>query len=261
MKNKEKKPAAKSSPYYDKMHKMGAWILAFSIVMFFAVPTIICVYYDIIPTFKDLLVAAGGLCAVFVPLGIAESFAEIPVMGSSYYISLLTGNVLNLKLPASINALRVANIKQGTEQADAVAGVAVAVSSLVSLLMLLLGTLLLAPLTPLLSSPAVVTASNYVLPALFGCMCLSFVSDDVGGGVLVHHRLRACIVPFIACVVLYLLLGDLYSSLEGIVMVICIPIVYAITKSMYKKGKITVELPDEEEPVAEAAESARIDGE
>lgn len=240
---KEKNNALYANAYYNKMHRIGTWILVFAIVMFFMIPTIICLYYGIMPKLGDLLIAAGGLCAVFIPVGIAESFAEIPVMGSSYYISLVTGNVLNLKLPAAINALKVADLKQGTEKADAVAGLAVAVSSVVTLIMLLLGVLLLVPLTPLLSSPVVSTASSYVLPSLFGCMCLSFISDDVGGGVKVHHRLRACFVPFIGCIVLYLLMPDLYGGLEGIIMMICIPVVYLFTKSMYKKGKITVDMP------------------
>ena len=77
--------------YYDQMHRIGFCVLGIAIIIFFAIPTIISVYFDAIPKFSDLLIAAGGLCAIFVPLGIAESFVEVPVMGSSYYISLVTG--------------------------------------------------------------------------------------------------------------------------------------------------------------------------
>ena len=63
---------------------------------------IICLVYDIMPTFSEVMLAAGGLCAIFIPTGLAEMFAEVPVMGSSYYVSNVTGNILNLKLPAKI---------------------------------------------------------------------------------------------------------------------------------------------------------------
>ena len=236
-----------ANEYYERMHKIGNRLMICALLLFFAIPLIISGYYDIMPKISDLLVAAGGLSAIFIPIGIAETFAEIPVMGSSYYISLITGNVLNLKLPAALNALKVADLKQGTEKGDAVIGVAVAASSLVTLVMLAIGMLLLTPLQPFLSSPFVTTAAGYVLPALFGCLFLGSLSDDVGGGVLVHKRLLALIIPFVVCITLYMVVPDLYETFEGFVIIICIPVIYLITKKMYKKGIITVELPGDKE--------------
>ena len=233
--------------YYDQMHRIGFCVLGIAIIIFFAIPTIISVYFNVIPKFSDLLIAAGGLCAIFVPLGIAESFVEVPVMGSSYYISLVTGNVLNLKLPAAMNALKIANLRQGTPAADAVAGISVAVSALVTTLMLVVGVLLLTPLQPFLSSPVVSTAATYVLPALFGCLFLGMMSDDVGGGVLVHKRLLALAIPFVVCVAIYILIPDLYETFEGFVIILCIPAIYFFTKKLYKKGVITVELPEDKD--------------
>lgn len=242
---KKNKSSVVSNPYYDKMHRIGSIILSLAIILFFAIPIILCMVYDIMPKLSDLLVAAGGLCAIFVPIGIAETFGEVPVMGSSYNVSLITGNVLNLKLPAALNAFKVADVKQGTEIGDAIAGIAVAVSSLVTLVMLAVGAVLLTPLQPLLTAPAVATAATYVLPALFGCLVLGSLSNDVGGGVIVHNRLKACIIPFIICVVLYLIMPDLYELLEGFIMILAIVMVYFFTKRMYKKGIITVDLPEE----------------
>ncbi len=127
--------------YYDKMHRLGKFVTVGSILVFCGVPLVVCLYYGIMPKIGDLLLAAGGLCAIFIPTGVAEAFGEIPVMGSSYYVANVTGNILNLKLPAALNALKVANVKSGTEAADAITGLAVAVSSLVTLVMLLLGML------------------------------------------------------------------------------------------------------------------------
>lgn len=237
--------------YYDRMHRLGKFVTVGSILVFCGVPLVVCLYYGIMPKIGDLLLAAGGLCAIFIPTGIAEAFGEIPVMGSSYYVANVTGNILNLKLPAALNALKVANVKSGTEAADAITGLAVAVSSLVTLVMLLLGMLLMTPLEPFLSSPAVSTAAGYVLPALFGCLVLSFLSNDVGGGIIVKKRLLAAIFPFALCIILYLIIPDYYDLGQGFVMVICIPIVYFITKLMYKKGIITVEMPEEEKTAEE----------
>lgn len=232
--------------YYDQMHYIGFMLLFIAVALFFGIPLFICVYYDIMPRIKDLLVAAGGLCAIFIPLSIAETFAEIPVMGSSYYISLVTGNVLNLKLPASMNALKVADLRQGTPEADAVTGIGVAVSALTTTVMLAAGVLLLTPLQPFLESPAVEAAASHVLPALFGCLALGVLGNDVGGGVIIHKRLLGAIGPFVLCVILYLIMPELYNSIQGIIMIVCIPLVYKISKILYKKGVITVSMPGEE---------------
>ena len=56
--------------YYDQMHRIGFCVLGIAIIVFFAIPTIISVYCNVIPKFSDRLIAAGGLCAIFVPLGI-----------------------------------------------------------------------------------------------------------------------------------------------------------------------------------------------
>jgi len=229
------------------MHNIGQVITVVAVLIFVAVPLILCLKYDIMPRFSDLVLASGGLCAIFIPTGLAEMFAEVPVMGSSYYVSCVTGNILNLKLPAAMNALKVANVKQGTEEADAVTGVAVAVSSMVTLVLLAVGVLLMTPLQPVLSSEAVSIAAGNVLPALFGCLALGAVDNNLGGGVKSKNRILGAILPFALCVIAYLIIPDIYGLWQGFVMIICIPIVYLCTKILYRKGFIKVILPKEEE--------------
>lgn len=233
--------------YYDQMHKIGRWMTAGAVLIFVGIPLIVSFVYGIMPDFKQILMGAGGLCAIFIPVSVAETIAETPIMGSSYYLTCITGNVLNLKLPATLNALKVADLKQGSEAADAVTGVAVAITSLITMLMIFLGILLLAPLKPFLASNAVQTAGSYVLPALFGCLTLTLVSSDVGGGVKIHGRLKAAVIPFILALILFFfVIPKYYEVVEGFIMIIFIPIVYFISKKLYAKGKITVDMPEEE---------------
>lgn len=244
-KKKEAKPANENAnnPYYRKMHRLGLITTVVSLAIFVGVPLIVCLTYDIMPSVKNIIIAAGSLAAIFIPLSIAEIFAEVPVMGSSYYLACITGNILNLKLPATMNALKVADARQGTEKGDAVIGLAIAASSLVTIVMLALAVLLLVPIKPFLESEAVVTATTYVLPALFGCMVLTLFSNNVGGGVTIHGRLKAAVIPTAICAILFFfVIPDLYESIEGIIMVICIPAVWFITKKLYKMGKIQVDL-------------------
>ena len=183
-------------------------------------------------------------------------FGEVPIMGSSYYLACLTGNILNLKLPSAINAIKVSGFKQGTKEADVVVGIAIAISSLVTLVILAIGVVLLMPLEPFLTSEAVGVAASNVLPALFGCLLLGFIGNDVGGGVIIKGRLKAAILPFIFFIVLYLLISDMYELFEGFLMILGIVMIYFITKKMYKAGKIEVLLPEADaEPIEEAVQN------
>ena len=249
---KEKKTKPYVEPYFEEMHRKGIILTINSLILFVGLPTITCIVYDIMPNFGTVIATGIGLIAIFVPTGIAEMFGEVPIMGSSYYLACLTGNILNLKLPSAINAIKVSGFKQGTKEADVVVGIAIAVSSLITLVILALGVILLMPLESFMTSEAIGIAASNVLPALFGCLVLGFIGNDVGGGITIKGRLKAAIVPFIFFIVLYLLISDLYEAFEGFLMIIGIGMVYLITKKMYKAGKIEVILPESDSMEAEA---------
>ena len=169
---KEKKTKPYVEPYFEEMHRKGIILTIISLILFVGVPTITCIVYDIMPNFGTVIATGIGLIAIFVPTGIAEMFGEVPIMGSSYYLACLTGNILNLKLPSAINAIKVSGFKQGTKEADVVVGIAIAVSSLITLVILALGVILLMPLESFMTSEAIGIAASNVLPALFGCLVL-----------------------------------------------------------------------------------------
>ena len=99
--------------YYDKMHRLGKWMTFITLIVFCGVPFVVCMVYGIMPKISDVLLASGGLLAIFIPAAIAELIADTPVMGTSFYLSSITGNIMNLKLPAVLNALKIADVKQG----------------------------------------------------------------------------------------------------------------------------------------------------
>ena len=198
---------------------------------------------------------AGGSCLIFIPMSFAEIIAETPVMGSSSYIASITGNITNIKLPACLNAIKVANVKSGTSEADAICGVAVCVTSLITMGMIAIGVLLLTPLKPFLTSDIVSTAANYVLPALFGCIILSSFGEHVGGGVVIHGRLKTMILPVIIAVALYFfIIPEQYGDYQGFIAIGLLVIIYATSKIMYKKGMVVVEMPEDTEESAQIAE-------
>jgi hypothetical protein len=231
--------------YYKSMHKVGRIISIGGIVIFVGIPVIICKSFGIMPTIGEIIAVSIGLLAIFVPLAIPETLSYTPIMGSSFYLSSITGNILNLKLPAALNALKLSNIEQGTEKGDVIVGIAVAASSLITVCIIALGVLLLVPLKPILTSAAVKTASNYIIPALFGSLGIGLLGNNIGGGIVIKGRLKAAIIPAILVGILYILSPSMVSLLQGALIIVCLPILYFSTKYLYKKGKIQVILPQD----------------
>ncbi len=235
-----------NNSYFNKMHRFGAIANIIGILIIFAVPFYISMRFGIMPTLREMILASGGILLIFTPLGVAEVIAETPIMGTSYYLGCITGNILNLKLPATFNALKVSNLRQGTEEADAVVGVAVVVSSFVTLIILAVGLILIVPIKPALESEIVSTATKYVLPALFGYMGIATFSRNVGGGVKIYGRSLALILPTIICIVLFFfIMPKQYGLYQGVIALVLIPIIYISNKILYKKGKIKISIPSQ----------------
>lgn len=160
-----------------------------------------------------------------------------PILGSSAYITFLTGNVMNLKIPVVINAQSITETSQGTDEGDTVAAIGVAASSIVTTLIIALGVLLLVPLRPVLTSPVVQTATQYMLPALFGGLLLSFVNDDCGEYITKNKSL-SMILPMVLVFIINAFIP--LAGKEGFAVLLCMAVTAAGALVLYKKGIITM---------------------
>jgi len=166
-----------NSDYTENIHKTGrVWfILAF--MFMFAFPIVTCIYFNSWPTVKEFFGAAIGVIPIYWTVGVVEFFTYCPMLGAGgSYLGFVTGNMSNLKVPVALNAVDAAGLKQGTEDADLFATIAIAVSSLVTLLVIVVFVILMVPLTPVFSNEALAPAFSNVVPALFGGLMVAFIS-------------------------------------------------------------------------------------
>ena len=222
--------------YEDSIHRTGRIGIIIGIILMLGIPAVISSVYDVWPESAAQVITAGsGLLAVFIPTCIAEVFSYTPILGSSAYITFLTGNVMNLKVPVVVNAQIMSDTASGTEEGDAVATIGVAVSSIVTTLIIAGGVLLLVPLRPILTSPTVQTATTYLLPALFGGIFLSFVNNDCGDYVAKGKPLTM-ILPLL--VVFGVNAVFPLAGMEGFVVLICMVLTVLCAVVLYKAGII-----------------------
>jgi hypothetical protein len=238
--------------YIRSMHRLGRIGIIGALFIFLGMPTFLGVWFDAFPGVLRILSSSTGLLAIFIPICFSEMIAYTPILGSSMYLSTVTGEILNLKLPVAVNAMRQANVQQGTEAADIVATLSVCAASLVTLVVVTAGMILLIPLQPVLTLPAVQTASANILPALFGALSLVVLGNNIGGGIHAPGRLKGAILPALLVAVLTLVDNllvknfDYMTQLQGFVIIAMLPVVYFSTRALYKKGRIKVILPEDD---------------
>ena len=190
--------------YNLKSHIIGKiWMFA-SLVVFFAVPTAICLYYDVKPDMKVL-----GSTAVIIPFlinflsGIFEPIIYSPMLGTnSAYLAFITGNLSNLKIPCVVKAQEICGTKLGTEENEVVSTLSVATSTLVTTLIIAIFVLILAVSNlqdAIVKNEWIIPAFTCVVYALFGSL----------GGKYVVKNIKLAVFPLTIIVVLSIVLGVL----------------------------------------------------
>jgi hypothetical protein len=252
---------AEREQYNNAMHRLGRIGTCGAILIMLGMPTVLGVYFDALPTVEQIFRAAFPLLVVFFPSGLFEVVSYTPIFGYSIYLALISGEVLTIKLPAVNSVMRIMNLEAGSEEADVVATVTVCVASFVTMAVITLGIVLMIPLQPVLTSPAVQTASSHILPALLGALSAGFIGHELGGGFKVYGRLKAMILPIALMLAIlfwdpqisaFLHLDELLQregqgvimqTFQGFVLIVIVLVTYFFNKWLYARGHIRVVSP------------------
>jgi len=226
--------------YLGYVNRIGRISFGILFLWLFLAPIIVCARYDIFPSLSAYLNASIGLFLILTPIALSEIISFVPLLGSgASYLAFETGNVSNIKLPAAMNALKLSGVEPGTEEAEVLSMASVAVSSIVTTAVVLLAVLLLAPLEPVFSNKLVRIATDNVMPALFGALILSFLVGSEGGSVEVKGQWKAIIAPLLLVTLVNYLVYPI-KGIEGLAILVLIPVTLLWAKFLYKKGHIRV---------------------
>lgn len=176
--------------FEDSLHFLGRIFTAISLVVICLVPVVYCIAANVMPDWKVVL-----SCALFIvgymAIGLIEAVSYAPLLGTGgQYLSFITGNISNLKLPCALNAQTILKTEQGSEEQEVITTIAISVSSIVTTVIIAIGLIPLAlwqsdivrvlePVTP------------YVIPSIFGGL----------GVVLLSRYFKLTIIPFAICLV------------------------------------------------------------
>lgn len=199
-------PAA--SAYENDIHVWGrAWMLSALAVMV-AVPVAMCVHWGAWPGLMPVLKGLIAVAPVYWTVCAIEVLTYAPMLGSGgTYLAFVTGNITNLKAPAAITAMQGAGAKPGSEEGEVISTIAIAVTSIVTTLILTAGVLLFSAISPLLASDVLKPAFKMILPALFGGLAVVFVA----------RNWKIAVAPLSAMILLFIAVPSLSGAVSLLV--------------------------------------------
>ena len=165
--------------FNTSLHRIGRLLLVISLILLLSVPFVIGVLNGVMPELGGFLSGIAKVGMIYIPVSIVEFLVYTPMLGvGGSYISFLTGNVTNMKIPCAMNARDMAGTMVGTPENEIVSTISTATSAIVTTLVIVAGVLLITPLQPILQSEELLPAFNNVVPALFGALGLKYFSKS-----------------------------------------------------------------------------------
>ncbi len=167
----------KQKDYFDSVHIWGrVWSIG-ALLVLFSLPVAISVYYNAWPEANFVFEALLKLVPLYWVTSIIEVITFTPMLGAGgAYLSFVTGNITNLKLPCALNAIEQAKVKSNSEEGEIISTIAVGASAITTTLIIAVGVILFSPvLDDLRSSETLKPAFSYVSAALFGALGASYL--------------------------------------------------------------------------------------
>jgi hypothetical protein len=217
----------KNLSYIDSVHRDGRiWNICVMILLM-AFPVSIAIIFGAAPDWGALVVGLLATAPMYWAVGIIETITFVPMLGAGgSYLSFVTGNITNLKLPCALNALEQNEVSANSEEGEVISTIAIATSSIVTTLIIIVGVIAIVPLAPVLQAPVLQPAFAQILPALFGGLGVAFVSKNW----------KLALAPIALMLVLFIFVPALNEGTVGIMVPVSALFTIAIGRVLYKRG-------------------------
>ncbi len=165
--------------YTEGVHRYGRVWMICAFLMMISFPILVSIHYGAWPTLSAVMKGLLGVVPIFWTVAVIEIITFTPMLGTGgSYLGFVTGNLTNLKVPCALYAMETAKVTQGTVEGEIISTIAIATSSIVTTLIIAIGVLLMAPLTPILNAEVLKPAFDNILPALFGGLAVVYLSKN-----------------------------------------------------------------------------------
>ena len=163
--------------YMDKVHTWGRISCIISLVFFLCIPLAISLHLNVWPS---LSVVGKGLASllIFFVTGVVEVIAYSPMLGAGgTYLSFVSGNIMNLKMPCALNAMENAKVKANTEEGEVITTIAIAASTITTTVIIAVFVIIFAlnpKFSEIMSSDTFSPAFQQVTYTIFGSLAATY---------------------------------------------------------------------------------------
>ena len=214
--------------FNNGLHRIGKFTMFMGILVLMSVPFIIAGIYGVSVDGAGFLAGFAKVAIVYIPVSIVEFLVYAPMLGAGgSYISFITGNVTNMKIPCAMNARDIAGTEVGTPENEIISTISTATSAIVTTLVIVVGVVALIPLQPVLQSEVLAPAFNYVVPALFGALGLKYFAKSP----------QIAVIPVLLMSALCIFVPSMIAQ-TSILMIPSGALALAIGFMLFKKGKL-----------------------
>ena len=215
-------------------HKWGRIGTLIALLYMIAIPFVVLTFYDSLPSIGEVInLSTISILMVYIPVGFSEAISYTPILGASSYLTFITGNIMNLKLPCAVNAMKLTKKEPNTPEGEAISSVAVAVCSIMTIIILALAALLSAWISPV-----------FELPALFGSLTLGLFASTSSGKKVVKNGVMGVVPVIVIITVLALVVrittGSSLFGMVGFLILFMLPVAIISSRIMWKKNIIKV---------------------
>lgn len=214
--------------FNNGLHRLGRFTMISVIIILAAVPFIMGAIYGVSPDANGFLAGYAKVAVVYLPVSLVEFLVYAPMLGvGGSYLSFITGNVTNMKIPCAMNSKDIAGTEVGTPENEIISTISIATSAIVTTLVIVVGVILLVPLQPVLNNEALLPAFNNVVPALFGALGLKYFSKSP----------QIAVLPLTMMSLLCIFVPSMIDQ-TSILLIPCGGLALAIGFILFKKGEL-----------------------
>lgn len=224
--------------FHQNIHFWGQITILLTIFSSFLIPIYLTFVKGFIPDIQDIITGIIAIIGFVGIVWIIEPISYYPTLGpAGTYMSFVSGNIGNMRIPVIIATQNALNLESGSEEAE-VCGIFALISSILTNLVILSIVMFLGQYIVNNLPQKILQSFNYALPGILGAMIVMF-----GSKIKLNNIVKLLFLTFI--VLLFIRVSSnfipkkisvsLNIGNSGIVAIF--GIVYALIKSKKDKSK------------------------
>ena len=157
--------------WFKPVIRIGMSTLLLAAVLSFLPVIFLYIKYGVFPPFDVAMKSWGMIAALFGAFYVVEPISYYSVFGmTGTYLSFLSGNISNLRLPCAAMALEVTDTEPATQEAEVISTLGITGSIITNLIGTTLAAFVGAALIKLFPPVIADAFKNYTVPAIFGAV-------------------------------------------------------------------------------------------